>query len=387
LTNDAGGVRTGTKSFAGFLNRAPDARANETVWNNTVHSLEKEARKMTHRLSVIVAVVVVSAVATALAEDYVTYLGAIDVNQPLGRIVADPVRPKVYGVTGDGDVVFIDRTTWSVEKVVSTGRVLRDIDIHPSNDYLTVLDNVTGEYWDQPPAVYVLSFDLETQSPSGLVLAQAPLYQMAHGRPNRIVGVETNQFVPVHLVDATSGALLDSVSAGTYSSVEWEGADHFISNHDGTRVYRTELASSPNDLLVLDTSTDDISLIDSRSIGGFTSEPVFLNSTESSLYAGETRFDPDDINTVLGVFPEFIFAATGDDSLAFGATGVYDPAWGTHLQDMPVGYDMMVLGENERYLYTFDPVSQRLHVMSVIPEPGTLGLLVVGGAMVTRRRL
>ena len=125
----------------------------------------------------------------AVAEDYVTYIGAIDVGWPLGRIVADPVRPYVYGITGDGDVVFINRNDWSVENVVSTGRVLRDIDLHPDNDHLTVLDNVTGEYWNQPPVVYILTFDLETQSASDILLAQASLYQMAHGRENRIVGV------------------------------------------------------------------------------------------------------------------------------------------------------------------------------------------------------
>jgi hypothetical protein len=270
--------------------------------------------------------------------------------------------------------------------VVSTGRVLRDIDIHPSNQSLTVLDNVTGEYWNQPPAVWILEFDLETQTQSDILLAQASLYQMAHGRDNRIVGVETNQFVPAHLLDATTGALLDSTSFGTYSSVEWEGPNHFVANQDGTRVYRTELASSPNDLLVLDTSTDTLSLIDSRGIGGFTSEPVSLTSTESSLYVGETRFDPDNIDSVLAIFPEFIYAGTGDDALAFGINSVYDPATGASLQDMPVGSDMMVLDGSERYLYVFDSSTQQLHVMEVIPEPATLSLLALGSLLVARRR-
>ncbi len=320
------------------------------------------------------------------ADSPLTYLGAIPVNQPLGRIVADPVRPKIYGITGDGNVVFIDRTTWSVEKVVPTGRLLRDIDIHSDNDHLTVLDNVTGEYWNQPPAVYAIDFDLTTQTATGITLLQAPLYQMAFGRPGRILGVETNQFVPVHLLDETTGGLIDSVQAGTYSNTEWEGANKFVANHDGTRLYRTELASNPNDLIVVDTSTDDLSLIDSRSIGGFTSEPVFLNSSETSLYVGETRFNPDNIDQVLGLFPEFIYAATSDDKFAFGADGIYDPVWGTRLGDMPAGYPMMDLGEGGSYLYTFDTSTQQLHVMVVAPEPATLATALVGVLLACARR-
>ena len=142
----------------------------------------------------VLAVLVLCFAVPASAEDPVTYLGAIDVNLPLGRIVADPVRAKVYGITDQGDLVFIDRLSWSVEKVISTGRVLRDVDIHPSNNHLTVLDNITGEYWNQPPNVYLIDYSLETQTPSGIVFAQAPMYQVAHGRPDRVVGVQLNQW-------------------------------------------------------------------------------------------------------------------------------------------------------------------------------------------------
>ena len=134
----------------------------------------------------------------AQAGDYLEYVGAIPVGRPLGRIVGDPVRPKVYGMTGTGDVVFIDRTSMAVEKVTPTGRCLRDVDVDPAGRFLTVLDNITGEYWNQPPSVYVLTFDLATQAPSAIVMAQAPMYQMALGRPDRFVGVGLNQWVKLN---------------------------------------------------------------------------------------------------------------------------------------------------------------------------------------------
>lgn len=336
--------------------------------------------------SVVVLLVVGFAGLSAAADDYVTYLGAIPVDKPLGRIVADPVRAKVYGITENGDVVFIDRNSWSVENVVSTGRVLRDIDLHPSNNHLTVLDNVTGEYWGQPPAVYVLDFDLASQEPSGIVLAEAPLYQMAHGRADRIIGVETNQWVSVYQLDASSGALLDTAGGGYYGGSTWMGPNLFATNSSGTRLYRTDIGISSIDVLAFDISTDEIVPLGGRQVGSYGTEPVFINSTDTSLYVGDIRLDPDNLSSVLGVYPETILAATGDDSLAFGAGGVYDPVWGDRLQDMPVSNDMMVLGEDERYLYSFDTGTQQLHVMRVVPEPSTLALLTLGGCLVPRRR-
>ncbi len=121
-------------------------------------------------------------------------------------------------------------------------------------------------------------------------------------------------------------------------------------------------------------------------MGSYSNVPVFLNSTDSSLYVGDLRVDPDNVRRTLGIFPEHILAATGNDRFAFGAGGVYDPVWGNRLQDMPVGSNTMALGENDRYLYAFDRGVQRLHVMSVVPEPAALSLVGLGSLLLLRHR-
>jgi len=311
----------------------------------------------------------------ASAQDPLTYLGAIEVNLPLARIVADPVRPKVYGISDNGEIAFIDRLSWSVEKTISTGRVLRDIDIHPDNNYLTVLDNITGEYWNQPSSVYLIDYDLTTQSPSRIVFADAPLYQITHAQENRIVGVQLNQWVDIFQVDATTGERLSRTGAGYYGGTTWQDPNLFVANSDRTRLYRTDVGLSQIDLKVFDISTDTLVGIDSRAVGSYQNEPVFINSKATSLYVGDLRVNPDNIHQTLGAFPEHILAATGDDKFAFGVGGVYDPVWGDRLQDMPAGYSIMALGESEQYLYTFDRSTQQLHVMKIVPEPSTFGLL------------
>jgi len=315
----------------------------------------------------------------------IEYVGSVSVNEPLGRIVADPTKPEVYGITSTGDVVFIDCRGRTVQKVISTGRVLRDIDVDSQGRYMYVLDNVTGAYWNQPPAVYVLKYDLASQSAADIKLANAPMYQMALGRTNRWLGVGLNQWVSAYQVNSQTGALLSSADGGYYGSAEWN-AQTFVSTSDGNRLFRTEIGISSIDLIAYDTSTDTITKINTRGVGSYSTEPVFINSTDSSLYVGDLRIDPGNISTVLGMFPETIYAATGDNSLAFGTGFVYDPVWGTRLQSMPVNFSMMAIGDNDQYLYSFDTASQKLHIMHVVPEPVSAILLGFGAIFIRRKR-
>lgn len=322
----------------------------------------------------------------AQADAILTYEGYIPVGQPLGRVVGDPVRGKIYGISTAGNVVFMDRASMSVQKTITTGRKLTDIDVAPDGSFMRVLDNVTNEYWNQPPATYVISYDLTTQLQSSQIIAQAPMYQMALGRTNRIVGVQWNQWVDGYQVNAATGSLLSTRSFGYYSGTTWNNPNTMVATSDGTRVFRTDVGISSIDLLALDASGDTLVSAGNRTVGSYNLEPVFINSSDSSLYVGDLRLNPWDISQVLGVYPENIIAATGDDQYAFGVNGVYDPASGATLGTLPVHYQMMTMGDKDRYLYAFDTSNQRLHVMRIVPEPTSLGLWVLGAWGLARRR-
>ena len=303
--------------------------------------------------------------ASALGGEKVTHVGTIEVGYPLRKVVAHPERAEAYGITAGGAVVFMSRDTLSVEKVILTGRVIRDIDVHPDGRHLTVLDNVTGDIWNQPPSVYVLSYDLDTRLQSGILFADAPLYQMAHAANGNISGTSTNQSLEGYIVNGTTGERLSLIHFGYCNGEEWDDPSVFMANADGTRLYRTDTGLSSITIHVLDTSSDTISILDERNVGSYQEEPVFINSTSTSLYVGDIRLDPDDLSVVLGAFPENIWAATGDDRLCFAKGHVYQPTWGTALQAMPVDFDSIAIGENDRYLYCFDKGLLQLHVLRV----------------------
>jgi hypothetical protein len=327
--------------------------------------------------------------AGASAVDYLTPVGSINVGQPLARIVADPVRGKVYGFTAAGDVLFIDRASLSVQKTIPTGRALTDIDVASDGSFMTVLDNVTRGYWNQPPAVYAIKYDLATQTQSGFTMVQSPLYHMALGRPNRIVGVQTNQWVNVFQNDATTGAQLSTAGGGYFGSgsTDYETVT-LVTNPQGTRLFRTDIGISSIAVMAWDISGDSLVPAGSRGVGSYATEPVFINSNGSSLYVGDLRLNPMNLNQVLGVFPETIYAANADNTLAFGATSIFDPAGGGKLGNMPLNSSKMVLGEYDRYLYAWNASTNRLNVYQVIPEPASLATATIAAslALLSRRR-
>lgn len=314
----------------------------------------------------------------------VEYVGSISVTQPLTRIVADPVRPMVYGFNTAGDIVFINVDTMQVQQVFSTGRKILDLDIDPSNQTLYALDNVTNDMWNQPPAVYVLKYDLPTQTAAGMIMVQAPMYQMATGRPGRLLGVETNQWVDAFLVDSSSGQRLSTCGAGYAISCSRQ---YFVSTRDGNTLFKTETGLSSTELYAFDVSTDTMKMSKAIGVtsGSYASLPICLNSTDTSLYVGNVRRDPQNITNVLGIFPETICAATGDDTLAFGVNNYYDPSMGTILGGMPVHFDQMGIGYHDTLVYSYDATGKKLHVMS-IPEPGVLLVLLTGASAILRRR-
>ena len=328
---------------------------------------------------------------SASAAVWLQDVGSISVGQSLGRIVADPVRDKVYGIAANGDVVFMDRTTLSIDKTISTGRKLTDIDVASDGSFMTVLDNVTREYWNQPPATYLIKYDLATQTHLGIKIIHSPLYHMALGRPNRIVGVAVNQWVNIYENDATSGIQLSTTFGGYAGSSDWENVT-FATNPQGTRLYRTETGISSINVMAWDISTDTITSIGSRTVGSYGTEPIFINSNDSSLYVGDLRLNPANLQQVLSMFPETIYAATADNTLAFGANNIYDPTFGGILGSMPFSATKIAIGEYDHYLYAWDASTNCVHVFQIVPrivpEPSTLCLLLAASFCVLfmRRR-
>jgi len=330
--------------------------------------------------------VAIACLTSSAVNAQVKYVGGINAGEPLVRIVADPVRGKVYGIADNGDILFMDRATLSVEKKIATGRKLTDIDVSADGSFMTVLDNVTREYWNQPPSTYVLKFDLQSQSQSGITLVQSPLFHMALGRQNRITGVAVNQWVNVYQDDATTGAQLSTTSGGYFGSgsTDWQTLT-LVSNPAGTRMFRTDIGISSIEVMAFDTSTDTITGAGARTVGSYTTEPVYINSSGTSLYVGDLRLNPNNLQQTLGIFPENIYAATGNDTLAFGANNVYDPTWGNVLQAMPVHSTQLTMGQFDQYLYAWDGGTNRVQVMEV-PEPGGTGLVAAGAAAMCLRR-
>lgn len=107
-----------------------------------------------------------------------------------------------------------------------------------------------------------------------------------------------------------------------------------------------------------------------------------LTSDNSAFYYGSLQVDPLDVTHNLNVFPEGIFAASGD--VAFGGSGNYYDASTTALLGS-IGFQTNVyaLSADGQSLWAFNRDNNYLyHFATMVPEPKTYGMLLAGLALI-----
>ena len=117
---------------------------------------------------------------------------------------------------------------------------------------------------------------------------------------------------------------------------------------------------------------------------------VTLAIDSSALYSGRLQVDSLDVSHNLRVFPEMIYAATGD--IAFGNGKYYDAHTGQLLGSLGFNTTVYGLDSSGTEFWAFDSSSNMLRHFSVtpVPEAETYTMMLAGlslvGVMVQRRR-
>jgi hypothetical protein len=118
--------------------------------------------------------------------------------------------------------------------------------------------------------------------------------------------------------------------------------------------------------------------------------PISLATDSSAVYYGRLQVDPLDVSHNLRIFPEVIYAATGD--IAFGNGKYYDAHTGQLLGTL--GFDTTVygLGASGTEFWAYDSSQNMLRHFSItpVPEAETYAMMLAGlglvGLMAHRRR-
>lgn len=117
---------------------------------------------------------------------------------------------------------------------------------------------------------------------------------------------------------------------------------------------------------------------------------VTLATDSSALYYGSLQVDPLDVSHNLRVFPEQIYAATGD--FAFGNGNYYDAHTGQLLGNLGFSTTVYGLGASGKDFWAYDSSQNMLRHFSVspVPEAETYILMLAGlglvGLKIKRRR-
>ena len=309
----------------------------------------------------------------------VEYQGPFPVGLALGRVIGDPARPKVYGLSTAGHVVFMDLETRGIERFYATQRKLTDLDVDASGTRLYAVDNITGSPTDQPVDSYILVYDLETQTLIDELYVPAPLYQLALGPQGRAVGLQWSQpqAGAAYLVDLETGAVIQTVPnfVWYWGGRGWAGfPDHFAITNDGSRAYVYDVGLSAPSLRPAAVDSESLTPLPGFPIGisGDLNYnwfmPCAMNTSGTRLYADNRTRDPYNPERVYVINPfEWVWTASGDNRLAFGAFNVYDAPTGTPLEAIPLPFatDQIALSHFDTYLSAFDWGLRQMHVMKV----------------------
>jgi DNA-binding beta-propeller fold protein YncE len=253
------------------------------------------------------------------------------------KLVADPKRPRVYGLDPSHQlVVAIDTMTGLALGGIIVGSLSSDIDVSPSGSTLWIAhEGVLG----------LGKIDLASWKFSGFVPLPIDSARVATIGDAWVATIDQDQWTTPTLVDAATGAVVDSVPNSII-----QGA--LCGTLDGKTLFVGDSWSSPGSVRRYDvttgklvktaTSTADVSdaprAIQCASDGGF-------------VFYGGYSIEGTALTTINYAQPDPIVSVTPDKRLAISATNVYRASDGTLLGPLPMTASAQAVSPDSSKLY------------------------------------
>lgn len=275
-----------------------------------------------------------------------------------------------------------DTVTHSQVDVRLANATFTDIDLSPDGKYLYAADHgatAIGYGGVLTTPHYLHRYNLATRAWE-VEQSTVDTYKIEAVDANRVLVLESDQWVDVNLVQWTGGAAATKtagISVDYYGDIEYDPATG--------RIYHGNSGLSSQQItvrrLVGDTLSSSVGTGIYGSAQGYGGTAV-LSLDGERFYYGRLQVEALDVTNNIRVFPQPIYAATAD--LAFGSSSVYDTVTGADLGGFGYSTTVYALNAQGNALWTYS--NNVLYQYSVVPEPAAGALAAVGLAAAGRRR-
>lgn len=252
------------------------------------------------------------------------------------KLIADPVRPRVYGLDADHQlVVAIDTASGLATGAIVVGSRPTDISVPASG----------GTLWISHEGVGALGrIDLATWQFSGFVPVPIDSERVAALADSWVATIDLDQFTTPTLLNASTGAVVDSLPHRVY-----EGA--LCATSDGKTLFIGESAVSSTQLARYDVTTGKlVKMATSNGSFSYPERAITCASDGSILFYGGSALEGTGL-TITYSQPDPILSMTPDARLAISATTVYRASDGTVLGSLPATLSVQAVSPDGQKLY------------------------------------
>jgi hypothetical protein len=257
----------------------------------------------------------------------------------LSKLVADPVRPRLYGLDAEKrQVVSIDRATGTALRTVVVGSTPTDLEIDPSGAFI-----YTG-HWD---TYAIAQIDAASFSFVKFIASPRASFDIAPLGSSRIASLDSDVWTMPALMDVASGALLDTLP---WPTKIMQGA--LFGTADGNAVFTGESQVSGSHITRYDVSGGEfVAGTTGDSGANVPARRVVGTPDGTSIYYGGHCLDGTNLQTRRYAQTDGILSVTPNGKLAISETKVYRVSDGAELATLPAACPIQAVSPDSSAVY------------------------------------
>jgi hypothetical protein len=300
---------------------------------------------------------------------------SISLGSTVARIVADPVRPRLYAVDrGNSQVLIVDLTQRSVRKLY-VGKDPTDADIDVSGKFLYVANKGPGT--GAPGSDRVSVVDLETGTMTASWFAPTTVNYVTAGRSGHLyynAGIDNWNYGEARMFNTATGQDL-----GNFGAIK----TRMVISSDKTLLYGQYVYSGNlGEMAVFYVSTDAVRLVDHLRYPpyannyGWGVDNYCLSGDDRVLGYGPVLFNAKNLIDQFGILPESVGALNFDGTVAFGQNRIWDTTTfsvrgdATEIGAMPFSANVMTFDASRDILFAFNPIDRSIHFVEQTTRNG-----------------